>query len=282
MAPRHRSYKTEAIVLRQTPLGEADRILTLFTTDIGKLRAVAKGVRRPGSRLGGHLELLNRVSVSLGQGRQLDVVGEVQTLQTYPRLRADLERLSMAIYMAEVIDLFSPERAVGYTVYRLFADTLDRLQQTPNAGLLVRYFEMRLLELSGYGPEFQSCVECRTELQPREHRFSCALGGVLCPGCRDTSNTPAVLISVGSMRVLRLLQRERSPSRLLEMEIPRGLAGETERTLRTYIRFIAERELKSAEFMSLVARRLLPLPPSAGEGLVAHTRKSLPPSAGEG
>lgn len=266
MAPRHRSYKTEAIVLRQTSLGEADRILTLFTTDSGKVRAVARGVRRPGSRLGGHLELLNRVSVSLGSGRQLDVVGEAQTLQTYPRLRTSLERLSMAIYMAEMIDLFSPERSAGYTVYRLFADALDRLQRTPNAGLLVRYFEMRLLELSGYGPEFQSCVECRTALQPREHRFSSALGGVLCPGCRDTSNTPAVVISVGAMRVLRLLQRERSPSRLLDLEIPRSLVGEMERTLRTYIRFIAERELKSAEFMSLVARYGSSLPPRTGEG----------------
>ena len=265
MAPRHRSYKTEAIVLRQTSLGEADRILTLFTVDSGKLRAVARGVRRPGSRLGGHLELLNRVSVSLALGRGLDVVGEAQALQSYPRLRDDLERLSMAIYMAEMIDLFSPERSAAHAVYRLLADALDRLQETPAPGLLLRHFEMRLLELSGYGPEFQSCVECRADLQPREHRFSCALGGVLCPGCRDTSGTHALLVSVGSMRLLRLLQRERSPSRLMELEIPPGLIGETERTLRTYIRFIAERELKSAEFMSLVARAAKPLPPSAGE-----------------
>ena len=264
--PRHRSYKTEAIVLRQTSLGEADRILTLFTADGGKLRAVARGVRRPGSRLGGHIELLNRVSVSLGKGRQLDVVSEAQTLQTYPPLRASLERLSMAVYMAEMVDLFSPERSASYTVYRLFADTLDRLQETPIPDLLVRYFEMRLLELSGYRPEFQSCVECRTGLQPQDHRFICALGGVLCPGCRDTSNTPAVIISVGSMRVLRLLQRESSPSRLLELDIPRSIVGETERTLRTYIRFIAERELKSAEFMSLVARTARSPSQSAAEG----------------
>ncbi len=252
--PRYRSYKTEAIVLRQTPLGEADRILTLFTIDNGKLRAIAKGVRRPGSRLGGHVELLNRVDVSLGRGRQLDIVSEAQTLQIYTRLRANLERLSMAIYLAEMIDLFSPERSASYTVYSLFADTLDKLQHTHNADLLVRYFEMRLLELSGYGPEFQSCVECRGQLQPQDHRFSCALGGVLCHQCRDTSKVPTIFISVGSMRVLRLLQREHTPSRLLELGIPRSLIGETEKTLRAYIRFIAERELKSAEFMNLVAR----------------------------
>ena len=84
------------------------------------------------------------------------------------------------------------------------------------------------------------------------------------------------------MRVLRLLQRERSPSRLLEMEIPRGLAGETERTLRTYIRFIAERELKSAEFMSLVARRLSPLPPSDGgrSEMAQHPKMAFPRRAG--
>ena len=251
---RSRTYKTEAIVLRQMPLGETDRILTLFTIDSGKVRAVGKGVRRTRSRLGGHLELLNRVSVSLGRGRDLDVVSEAQTLQTYRLLRDDLERLSKAIYVAELVDTFSVERSSSYSVYELLAETLGRLEETANPDLLLRHFEVRLLDLSGYRPELHNCVECRSELEPADHAFSCAAGGVRCPRCRGASGDPLIPISVNSMKVLRLLQREAQPSRVSGLRVSARVAGETERTLRTYIRFIVERELKSAEFMNLVTR----------------------------
>ena len=235
-------------------LGEADRILTLYTIDSGKIRAVAKGVRRTKSRLGGHLELLNRVSVSLGRGRDLDVVSEAQALQTYRLLRDDLERLSKAIYLAELVDTFSVERSSGYSVYELLAEALGHLEETSNPDLLLRHFEVRLLDLSGYRPELHNCVECRAELEPADHAFSCAAGGVRCPRCRGASEDPLILISVNSMKVLRLLQRERQPSRVSGLRVSARVAAETERTLRTYIRYIVERELKSAEFMNLVTR----------------------------
>jgi len=251
---RSRTYKTEAIVLRQMPLGEADRIFTLFTLDSGKVRAVGKGVRRTRSRLGGHVELLNRVSISLGRGRDLDVVSEAQALQTYPLLRTDLERLSKAIYLAELVDVFSAERSSSYQVYELLTDTLDILEETPSPDLLLRHFEMRLLDLSGYRPELHHCIECRSELQPGDHSFSCAAGGVRCPLCRGSSGEPLISISISSMKVLRLLQREVTPSRVLGINLPPRVTDETEKTLRTYIRFIVERDLKSAEFMNLVTR----------------------------
>ena len=243
------------------PLGEADRILTLYTSDSGKIRAVARGVRRTKSRLGGHLELLNRVSVALGRGRDLDVVSEAQAIQTYRLLRDDLQRLSKAIYVAELVDTFSVERSSSYTVYELLAETLGHLEETANPDLLLRHFEMRLLDLSGYRPELHSCVECRAELEPADHTFSCAAGGVRCPRCRGAFGDPLIPISVNSMKVLRLLQRERQPSRVAGLRVSARVAGETERTLRTYIRFIVERELKSAEFMNLVTREGAETPP---------------------
>ena len=251
---RPKTYKTEAIVLRQMPLGEADRIFTLFTMDSGKVRAVGKEVRRTKSRLGGHVELLSRVSMSLGRGRDLDVISEAQALQSYPVLRTDLDRLSKAIYLAELVDTFTVEHASSYQVYELLADTLGRLEKTQSPDLLLRHFEMRLLGVSGYSPELRSCVECRSELQPEDHTFSCAAGGVRCPRCRGTSGDPLIPISIGAMKVLRLLQRETEPSRVLGLNVQPRVTGETERTLRTYIRFIVERDLKSAEFMNLVSR----------------------------
>ena len=106
---RLRTYKTEGVVLKQMPLGEADRILTILTPDVGKVRAVARGVRRAKSRLGGHLDLLNQVSVSLSKGRSLDAVNEAEAFRSFRVLREDLERVSKALYMAELADGFSVE-----------------------------------------------------------------------------------------------------------------------------------------------------------------------------
>ena len=161
---RPRVYKTEAVVLKQMPLAEADRILTLFTPDVGKVRAVAKGVRRIKSRFGGHLELMNRVSVSIAYGRNLDNINEAQVIDSFRAFRDDLERLSHSFYIAELVDVFSTENLASYEVYQLLLDTLDWLGRTSQTELLLRYFELRLVEFSGYRPEIYSCVQCRSVL----------------------------------------------------------------------------------------------------------------------
>ena len=141
---RPRTYKTEAVALRQIPLGEADRILTIYTPDMGKLRVVAKGIRRTKSRLGGHLELLNCVSVSLSQGRNLDVITEAQVIQSFRGFRDDLRLLSRALYVAELVDRFSDERSPNYEVYRLLLEVLSWLEHAGQSDLLLRHFEMVL------------------------------------------------------------------------------------------------------------------------------------------
>ena len=250
---RPRTYKTEAVVLKQTPLGEADRILTFYTQDMGKLRAVAKGVRRTKSRLVGHLELLNNVSVSLSQGRNLDVVTEAQVVHSFAGIRQDLPRLSKAIYIAELVDGFSVEHSSGYTLYRLLLNTLAHLDRAERPDLLLRHFEMHLLALSGFRPELYSCVECRSTLEPADHLFSCANGGVLCPNCRVASGQALLPISINAMKVLRYLLREEDYAKVAGLKVSLGLLREIERMVRTYVRFLAERELKSAEFMNLVS-----------------------------
>ena len=247
---RPRTYKTEAVVLRQIPLGEADRILTLYTPDIGKVRAVAKGVRRVKSRLGGHLELLNRVSVALYEGKSLDVVTEAQVVQSFRGLREDLEPLSRAMYVAEIVDGFSSERSPNSAIYTLLVDVLAELEKAAPHDLLLRHFEMRLLEYAGYRPELFQCVACRSTLEPRDHLFSCSDGGVLCPTCRVTSSEAMLPVSVGAMKVLRYLQREDKYADVSGLKVSGGLLTETARLLGANIRFLLERDVKSAEFIS--------------------------------
>ena len=248
---RFRTYRTEGVVIRQMPLGEADRILTLCSPDMGKVRAVAKGVRRTKSRLGGHLELLNRASVSVAIGRNLDTISEASAISTFGGIRGDLSRVSRAMYIAEVVDSFSMEGNGNRAIYHLLLSTLLWLERAANLDLLMRWFEIRLLECSGYMPELVHCVECREWLEPTDHLFACDAGGVLCPNCRTASSGALLPLPLNTMKTLRFVQREAKFDKVESLNVPANILKDMERLMRTYIRHVAERDVRSAEFVSL-------------------------------
>ena len=245
--PRPKVYKTEAIVLRQIALGEADRILGLYTPELGKVRAVAKGVRRPLSKLGGHLELLSHVSLLLAKGQNLDIITQVHLLHSFRRLRENLDALSRACYLADLVDAFTPEELPNSSLYYLLLDALGSLEEASQPQLLLRSFELHLLALTGYQPEVHVCVECRQPLRPQEHTFSLAYGGVVCPSCRSGKET-LIPISLTALKVVRhLLDTPYAQTRTIQME--GTVAQEVERLLARYIRYLLEREVRSAAFL---------------------------------
>ena len=249
---RPRTYKTQGIVLKQMPLGEADRIITLYSADRGQIRAVARGVRRIKSRLAGHLEPLTHVAVSVAEGKSLDAITEAETVHSFKRLREDLRRVSEGVYVAELVDGFSAEQSPNPGAFSLLLNTMRRLQRADQTTLVLRHFEVRLLEVSGFGPELRQCVECRSELEPGDYLFSSARGGILCRRCQVTSEDALVPVSLNAIKVLRYLQRE-PHDEVAALRVPAALLQELERVLRTFIRYLLERELKSADFMDDVA-----------------------------
>jgi DNA repair protein RecO (recombination protein O) len=250
--PPPRVYKTEAIVLRQRKLGEADKIVTLFTPNYGKLEAVAKGVRRPKSRLAGHLEVLTYTSAMLAQGRNLDVVTQAQAIESFAPLREDLDRLSRALYAAELVDRFSPEGAESFHIFQLLLTTLRRLAAGASADVALRYFEMQLLNLAGFQPQLHNCLGCRRPLMPVSNYFSPAAGGVLCPSCGSgtVSSRP---LSVSALKVMRLLQSGGFGG-VLRVKIGSALAREIEFHLRAYVIHVLERDVRSAAFIDRLRR----------------------------
>ena len=254
---RPRIYKTQGVVLKQMPLGEADRILTFLTPDTGKLRAVARGVRRTKSRMGGHLEPLTQVSLSVALGRGLDTVSEAETIHSFRGLKEDLKSVSRAVYLAELVDGFSVEQSPNPVMYRLLLEALGRLRDAESPSALVRYFEVQILKISGFGPELHLCVDCRSVVEPGDHVFSCARGGVLCPQCRTQSREALLPISINAMKVMRYFQRE-GYEEAAGLHVPDGVQSELERLLIAYVRYVLERDLKSTDFMNLVS--------SAGRG----------------
>ena len=249
--PRPKLYKTQGVVLKQTPIGEADRVLTIYTPDIGKVRAVARGARRARSKLGGHLEPLTHVRISVAQGRTLDAVTGVETVHSFRPLREDLQRVSKAVYLAELVDSITADESPNVHIFELLLTTLDRLQKAEAPAQLMRYFEVQLLRHSGFGPELFVCVECGSKLEPGDHLYSCAKGGILCPRCRAPSQA-LLPLSLNAIKVLRFFQREEHAT-VAELSVGATLLEELEPLLRTYVRYVLDREPKSAEFMSLVA-----------------------------
>jgi DNA repair protein RecO (recombination protein O) len=252
-----RLYKTEAIVLRQRKLGEADRILTLFTPAYGKLDAKAKGVRKTTSRMGGHLQPLNRCMVQLARGRTMEIVAGCETMESFQPLRDDLGRLSRALYAAELADRFLPERVENIPTYRLLLDTLRRLQGVADTDLALRHYEMKLLERSGFQPELKRCLGCQQPLQAVQNFFSPVGGGTYCAPC-GAGAAGSRALSVNGLKVLRLLQRS-SYNEVEGLNLPQALAEEVERHLRSYIVCMLERDVNAAAFVERLRREQQPL-----------------------
>jgi len=244
---RPRNYQTEAIIIKKTKLGEADRILSLYTPHLGKIQAIAKGVRRPRSKLAGHLELLTHSLVSLARGRNLDTIIGSQTINSFLPLKSDLQLTSYALYATELVNQFTADHIENYPLFQLLLDTMHRLCQGGDNELVLRYFELQLLNEVGYRPQLHHCVSCRSALEPTTNSFCSSAGGMLCPSCRQ-SQPLTYPLSVNGLKVLRLLQSGdyTTASRL---QINPELSWELEGVMRGYLKYLLEQEPKSVAWL---------------------------------
>jgi DNA repair protein RecO (recombination protein O) len=247
---RERLYRVEAIVLKRTDHGEADRLLTLFTPDMGKMRAIAKGARKPASRKSGHVELFARTHLLVAKGKQLDVVTQADTLDAFLPLRENLERIGYAYYLAELVDRFSEEGTENRAIFDLLLRALAALgDETTDPDLLARFFELRLLQYVGYRPQLFNCVHCGKAIAPVENYFSAEAGGVIDPDCAQTQRAfDAQTISLDALKILRYLQtREWETVRALRLGD--AAMSQVEALMLRYITYHLERNLKSVEFL---------------------------------
>lgn len=251
---RERLYRTEAIILRRQSLGEADRLMTLYTPTRGKLRAIAKGIRKPSSRKAGHMELFMHSKLLVAKGRNLDIVTQAEAIHTFRALRDDLERVTFAHYTVELLDRFSQEGQENRPLFELMIQTLQRLCDDADLFLAVRVFELRLLALEGYQPQLFRCLDCGDTIVPVTNYFDPEHGGVLCPRCgegliaRPGMSRQVRPISVNALKVLRFLQTHdyQVCSKLrLKPETMRDI----EAVMLHYLTYILERRLKSVDFI---------------------------------
>jgi len=252
MPEQPRSFRAEAVVLRHANWGEADRILTLYTREQGKLRAIAKGARKIRSRKAGHLEPFTHITLQLARSRDIAIVTQVETIDSYLPLRDDLTRTGYASYVMELLDRFTYEQEGGNpALFNLLVDTLARLCGTAEVWAVVRYYEMRLLDFLGFRPQLFECANCRNPIQAVDQYFSPLAGGVICPNCGG--GLPGLWpVSVDVLKYLRHFQRS-NYNEAARARVAPALQKDVETLMQAYFTYLLERGLNTPGFMKKVS-----------------------------
>ena len=256
MGSRDRSIRTEGIVLRRRDYGESDRILVLFTRKLGRVSVIAKGSRKPTSRISGHLELFMRSSFLISRGRNLHILTQAEILESYEELRKDLIGVGLGSYVIELIDAVTYDEGSNLKLYDLLVTTLELLASGADPEITIRYYELHALDLVGFRPELFQCVECGKKIIEQDQFLSGELGGVVCPDC-----APGIVgggirpITSRVLKYLRHIQRTDIQD-LLTLDISGEIKEGLEKVVQYYLEHTLEKHLNSPEFIKQVRKKL--------------------------
>jgi DNA repair protein RecO (recombination protein O) len=229
-------YRDTGVVLRTYKLRESDRIVVFHTAENGKVRAVAKGVRKTKSKFGARLEPMSHVRLLLYRGRELDIVSQAEAVEPLSPMLSSLDRASQGLAAIEAVDQLSLERESNPQLYRMLVGVLRTIASSPSP-LNVAAFYWKLLANEGVRPELDRCVRCGgTEPETQFVAFDLNEGGVLCRSCRSgqaiSAGALAILREILGGQLVQALAREESPithevsslaTRALEFHIERRL-----------------------------------------------------------
>lgn len=222
-------------------------MLVIYTREVGKLRVVAKGIRRLRSRKAGHLEPFTRSILMLAHGRDFWIVTQAQTVNAHLPLREDLLRTGYAAYVVELVDRFSYDEEPSPVLYQLLTETLERICTEEDPIPALRYYDVRLLDVMGFRPQLFRCVGCGNQIVARDQFFSAVLGGALCPECspKDPAARP---VSMRALKYLRHYQRS-SYAEARRAGLPMAVRLELETLLQYYLTYLLERSLNVPSFI---------------------------------
>lgn len=243
--------KTQGIILKYTNLGEADKILTILTRNNGKIKAIAKGCRKPKSSLLSASEVFVFSEFVLYKGTNFYHITQAATRETFYNLRKDLLKLSYATYFVELADAVSEESIPSERLFLLLAKTLYYLSTGEIAtGLLHLAYQLKLMDISGFRPNLSRCVNCRG-IKDTYLRFDAELGGVVCNECGNTGtslNPNVFRISPGTVEAFNFLLNTEI-SRVNTKKIDNTIFNEMDKIMRAFIQIHLDRRFKSLEFL---------------------------------
>ena len=243
-------YTANAIVLRRISFGETDRIVTLLTRERGKISAIAKGSRKPISRLAGPTELMTYSRMQLATGRNLDIITQVDVKDSFPRIRSDLQKIAHATYLMELVARLTEEHERSIDLFDTLLSALYLMERPNDPEKIAHMFELHFMKLLGYEPVLDRCLRCEKPIASEEFYFSPSLGGLACGECGPLPED-AMQVTRETVETMRLLLSAEAPE-VEQMEIPTEVMDQISRVMRWFIRFHADREIKSADFLQAI------------------------------
>ena len=240
-------YHADALVIRSREFGESDRVLTLFSREMGKLQAVAKGVRKPKSRQRAGVQLFTYGDFLIHRGKTLDTVSQCSPRESFPYLWNDLDRSFAATGIAELLDISTVSEQPNPELFALTLTCLFLMEQF-DPFLVLGTYALRLMMLLGYQPCLAECAECGGDIRGERVFFSSDAGGTLCSQCREIYS--GRWIRAGSIAFMRQLIRT-DITKIDRLRWNAWMKQEILETLRLYLEYKIERPLKSWRMGSL-------------------------------
>lgn len=246
--------ETEAIVITSHDWRETSKLLTFYTRHFGKVKAIAKGARRNKNQFGSSLELFTHLHLIFyeREKRDLQIVSQVATKESFQEFREDLKRLSYGCYLGELVDKGVKGKEESQDLFKLLLGSFHLFKNSYDLELTTRLFELRFLELLGYKPCFHRCVSCRKKIMdgsssPGQLKLSPSLGGSLCPHCH-LRDREATNLSPATLSLMRYLQKI-DLSKLNRLKVSPQLRQELKSALHSYLLFRLEMCPKSLSFL---------------------------------
>ena len=254
---RRSPLKTPAFVVHFLNYGESDRIVTFFTREFGKIKGIAKGARRSRKRFSNAIETFSHSMLlfSRRDENSLAVIENCDVLNHYPQIRADLARTMTASYMVELVDRFTAEGKRSAATFQLLEDFLGLLEEGHGPEETARFFELRLLRLSGYEPRLDRCILCNKPLdETGAALFDTARGGIRCSQC-TRGEEGCIPVSTGTVKSL-LMGNGLTPDRIRRLILSENAIRESSRIFRHFIRHILGREPRSLQVLDEIKKMM--------------------------
>jgi len=239
--------KDVGIILKSRDFFEADKILTILTPKKGKIKAIAKGIRRPTAKLSGHLELFSVINLILIESRSnLDIIGGAEVISSFKNLRQSLKKTATAYYLAELIDKLIEENEPHLEIFQLLKNAFEKLnsEKKIDLDLLKDYLIINILDILGYRPEIKKCQKCHRPIIDEKNYFSFSAGGIICSKCAF-SDYEIIPIPFKTLKILKLFLG-------YDIDIIDKISTkdkkELDQILELFLEYISEKEFKSLNF----------------------------------
>ena len=244
-----KSLKTSGIIIKRSNFAEADRILTVLTDRLGKIKAMAKGVRKIKSKMAGSLEPYMLVDLQLHEGKTFYIVTGASIILEYQNIHSDIKKTAQAFFVGELIDKFVEENQKADSIFDLANMTFSAIERDQK-NLIILAFQLKIIEEAGFKPEIYNCLHCKEKLTADDNFWDHIEGGIICMNCQQKFRH-GEKISDSAIKALRFIEQN-NYTQIEKLKLDKGIENELDKILLDYIRGILEKDIKSRKFLNQV------------------------------